>query len=54
VTGLKDVAARLGAIDQYIAATSNEGRATVQATIRKIEQRVGQMARKAMAQEVAS
>jgi hypothetical protein len=43
VTTLKDVAARLGAIDQYIAATSTQGRAQVQATIRRITQRVGEV-----------
>jgi hypothetical protein len=43
VTTLKDVAARLGAIDQYIAATTSQGRAQVQATIRRIEVRVGEV-----------
>ena len=43
VTALKDVAARLGAIDQYIASTSTQGRAQVQATIRRIEVRVGEV-----------
>lgn len=40
---LRDTAARLSAIDRYIAATSTEGRAQVVATIRRIELRVGQV-----------
>lgn len=38
---LKDAAARLSAIDQYIARTSTEGRKQVQETMRRLEARCG-------------
>ena len=43
IAALRDVAARLEAIDQYIAVTSTQGRAQVQGTVRKIEVRVGEV-----------
>jgi hypothetical protein len=43
VAALKDAAAKMRAIDQYVALTSTEGRQAIAATVRRIEVRVGEV-----------
>ena len=43
VAALKDAAAKMRAIDQYVALTSTEGRQAIAATVRRIEIRVGEV-----------
>lgn len=43
VAMLKDAAAKLRAIDEYVALTSSEGRQAIAATVRRIEVRVGEV-----------
>jgi hypothetical protein len=43
VAMLKDAAAKMRAIDQYVALTSTEGRQAIAATVRRIEQRIGEV-----------
>jgi hypothetical protein len=43
VAALKDAAAKMRAIDQYVALTSTEGRQAIAATVRRIEIRAGEL-----------
>jgi hypothetical protein len=49
VAMLKDAAAKMRAIDQYVALTSTEGRQAIAATVRRIEVRVGEVLGEAVA-----
>lgn len=46
VAVLKDGAAKLRAIDEYVALTSSEGRQAIASTVRRIETRAGELAEK--------